>query len=767
MADAVNILRRAKNADKAPLFEPYSKVIVHAGLSSDGKSEVIYVAGNDSGRTLEVSNEWGTQMMADTILAKIKGFQYQPFQAQKALVDPSVELGDGITVNGIYSGIFAQATQFGALMQSNISAPVDEEIEHEYGFESKTDRAYTRMVAQTRSGITQNANEIELQVEEIRHDTTDTTNNQSLASRIIVNAESITQEVQERKNADNELSSSLEETATEIRASVVAKTGGTRTSFAWDLQADHFSLISNNKEVFRADSSGITVTGNGSFSGEIKASSGNIGNLTLANGALYTNGKTGIDTDVNGIYISSDGISLGRGNFKVTSQGTITAKSGTVGGFTITNNSIYNGMTSFSDTTHDGVYIGTSGIALGKGAFKVTSGGQVTASNLSITGGSININNGAFSVDANGNLTANNGTFGGNVYAKNIQYGGSAGTLNGSALTPLSVSGGTNGQIQHQSIGSLEVAANSISGGAGGHLKSNTLTDLNVVPNTYAGGGLSTSSLASSIGESLGLADLFGNAKTSASRLDYFKSAQLVATTSVYSPKYWCADTSGGSAEVNLVGHYHSLTESNGKIVLGAPHNDSSIDRRSFSIADTKYFKDFVEALNVTLTRTYPEDGINYYPYYNSPTYGKIIEFKVQYVIKDGDNQTVNSGAKVMNVPADQAYDAGEDSVAVSSGRVTNYTFNSYTGMYNMTASISLSNGKSDQVSLGISAGDAINYGKSLSAGYTNVSYSCEAASWNYSGGVLQYVRIAVYVRGYDKNGNYVTIASGYSDFRP
>lgn len=598
MADAVNILQHAESVDQAPIFEPYSRVIIHAGLSSDGETEIVYSAGNDSGRTLEVSCEWGTQAMANNILARINGYQYKPFTAGNALVDPSVELGDGVTVKGIYSGIFVQNTNFNQLMASDISAPVDEEIEHEYGFESKTDRAYTRMVAQTRSGITQNANEIELQVEEIRHDTTDTTNSQSLASRIRVNAESITQEVLDRQNADNELSSSLEETATEIRASVVAKTGGTRTSFAWDLQADHFSLISNNKEVFRADSSGITVTGNGSFSGEIKASSGNIGNLTLANGALYTNGKTGIDTDVNGIYISSDGISLGRGNFKVTSQGTITAKSGTVGGFTITNNSIYNGMNSFSDTTHDGVYIGTSGIALGKGAFKVTSGGQVTASNLIITGGSININNGAFSVDANGNLTANNGTFGGNVYAKNIQYGGTAGTLNGSALTPLSVSGGTNGQIKQQSIGSLEVAANSISGGAGGHLKSNTLTDLNVVPNTYAGGGLSTSSLASSIGQSLGLADYFGDSiKTGATRYpDEFTAKKINAINGFYSGSYKVQEQ--GEVAYDLTAHYHTVQVSaDGKVQFGTP---TKTKPDPFDIANTQFYKDGVAAEKVT-----------------------------------------------------------------------------------------------------------------------------------------------------------------------
>lgn len=707
MADAVNILSHAETANQAPVFAPYSKVIIHAGLSPDGESEIVYTAGNDTGRTLELNNEWGTQAMANNILARIKGFQYKPFDASNAMVDPSVELGDGITVKGIYSGIFVQATRFNQLMASDVSAPVDEEIEHEYGFESQTNRAFTRMVAQTKSGIHQNAEEISVQVESIRYDAFDTENTQSLASRITVNANGITQEVRDRQQAVSdeadareqaiqdeadardsaigtavtEMNSTLTQTAKQIRADVVAKRGNSQTtSFAWELLEDSFTLYSNNKEVFKANSNGITVTGSGKFSGEVSATSGAIGGFTLANGVLYTNGKTGIDTDLNGVHISASGISLGKqGVFKVTNQGAITAKSGTIGGFTLTNNAIYNGKKSLNDNV-DGVYIGTGGIALGKGdKFQVNSSGAVTASNLTIKGGSININNGAFVVDVNGNLTANNGSFGGNVYAKNIKYydgtSGSAnyGTLDGAAITAKTIKGsgkGTVGQLDPLSVGGGDIAYGSISGGAAGssysHIKQNTLTDLNVVPNTYSGGGLSTKSLTSEIGTSLGLADLFGNAKTTSSRLDYFKSQQLVATSSVYSPKFICADTSGGTNEVELNGHYHALTESQGRIVLSSPHNDSKIERHSFKIADTQYFKDFVEALNVTLTRTYPEDGINYYPYYNSQTLGKIIEYKIQYSIKDGEGKIVGSGSQVMNVPADKAYEAGKNDATVS-----------------------------------------------------------------------------------------------------
>lgn len=101
------------------------------------------------------------------------------------------------------------------------------------------------------------------------------------------------------------------------------------------------------------------------------------------------------------INLTSDNITINStyfkvdkyGNVKATSgefSGKITASSGTIGGFTIGSTSIYNGMTSFTDTNHNGVYLGTNGIALGKGAFKVTSAGALTATNVTVLGGSIN-----------------------------------------------------------------------------------------------------------------------------------------------------------------------------------------------------------------------------------------------------------------------------------------------------------------------------------------------------------------------------------------
>lgn len=89
----------------------------------------------------------------------------------------------------------------------------------------------------------------------------------------------------------------------------------------------------------------------------------------------------------NVITLSAKNIGIQANNFKIDkTTGLMTCTGGTIGGFTIDTTKIYNGVTSISDTSHDGVYVGTDGIALGKGKFKVTNAGALTATNATITG---------------------------------------------------------------------------------------------------------------------------------------------------------------------------------------------------------------------------------------------------------------------------------------------------------------------------------------------------------------------------------------------
>lgn len=259
MADVVNIFNRLSNLEVSPQFNAYSKVVIHVS------DETTYVSGNDDGRTLEIDNPFGTQAMADTILNSLLGFQYQPYQADGALLDPAAEIGDAANMRGNYGGIYTRDRTFGRLMKADISAPCDEEINHEYAYESPERREFTRAVGEVK------------------------------ASLIIAN---------DRIDAS------------------VAQTGGDNSTFGWSMTSTGHTWYANGQEVMKVTASGLSVKGN------------------------------------------------------------VQATSGTIGGFTIGASAIYNNISSFGGTQSTGVYLGTNGIQLGQ-AFKVTSGGQVTATNIS------------------------------------------------------------------------------------------------------------------------------------------------------------------------------------------------------------------------------------------------------------------------------------------------------------------------------------------------------------------------------------------------
>jgi hypothetical protein len=88
----VNVLRRARNVEIAPLQDGYSAVRIFVGTNDDGEA-VVYEAGDVSGNVLEIKNPFGTQAMANNILNAVRGYQYQPMDAQAALLNPAAEMG--------------------------------------------------------------------------------------------------------------------------------------------------------------------------------------------------------------------------------------------------------------------------------------------------------------------------------------------------------------------------------------------------------------------------------------------------------------------------------------------------------------------------------------------------------------------------------------------------------------------------------------------------------------------------------------------------
>ena len=200
--------------------------------------------------------------------------------------------------------------------------------------------------------------------------------------------------------------SALKQTTTEISAQVSKKVdetyGSSSSSFGWVLKSTGFYVYSNASTVMSITSSGLSVVGaidatSGSignltidgklyfggdsqyyisanyndsnyyislpglridkastavFSGKLSAPSGTIGGFTLSTSSIYKT-KTSYSSSTEGVYIGTDGIGLGAGTFYVTSagklyatnaeiSGTITATSGTIGGFTINSSSLTN-----------------------------------------------------------------------------------------------------------------------------------------------------------------------------------------------------------------------------------------------------------------------------------------------------------------------------------------------------------------------------------------------------------------------------------------
>lgn len=137
---------RAQALRESDKLQPYTKVTVTDGTNS-------YSSGDDTGRELLVEvpvlpNGDGATLAAN-ILASVAGYQYRPYEADSALLDPAAELGDGITVGGVYGGIHAKTTTFSRLLRANVSAPAEEEIDSEYPYLSAQERDAVRQKKQT------------------------------------------------------------------------------------------------------------------------------------------------------------------------------------------------------------------------------------------------------------------------------------------------------------------------------------------------------------------------------------------------------------------------------------------------------------------------------------------------------------------------------------------------------------------------------------------------------------------------------------------
>lgn len=138
-------------------YKPISRVTL---LLDDEKS---LTAGDDTGMEITASCPHATQAMVNTLLQKMKGYQYQAYEAGAANIDPAAELGDGVTVGGIYSPLSKLSDD--GRGYAGISSPGEAEMEDEYPAEGYITQEFNRKIAETRSSITKTSEAINLRID--------------------------------------------------------------------------------------------------------------------------------------------------------------------------------------------------------------------------------------------------------------------------------------------------------------------------------------------------------------------------------------------------------------------------------------------------------------------------------------------------------------------------------------------------------------------------------------------------------------------------
>ena len=148
----------AASVQQFPAFEAISRVILKIGGDQG------YVSGSDTGRTIEIDCAYGSQAMANDLLAQLQGYVYQPMQADDALIDPAAELGDPVEVCGVYAVLAQKDTMWDMLSAADIAAPGGTGPEDEYGFLSAAASRAQYELAQARSLISKTNDRISMEI---------------------------------------------------------------------------------------------------------------------------------------------------------------------------------------------------------------------------------------------------------------------------------------------------------------------------------------------------------------------------------------------------------------------------------------------------------------------------------------------------------------------------------------------------------------------------------------------------------------------------
>ncbi|MBD5161425.1 MAG: hypothetical protein HDT14_05305 [Oscillibacter sp.] len=315
--------------------------------------ETMYTAGDDSGRTIQKNCLWGTQAMADSILASLRDVEYQPFSGTDGLLDPAAELGDGVTVGGVYSTLAKADITFDGLYSADIAAPGEDEGDED-NYRPRVQRQSDRELAKIRSSITKTADRITLLVENELA---------GLSGKLELTASSLTAEI---NNTRDGLNSKIEQTA----SSLTTKITDTEKGLNSKIEQTASSLTTKITDTQNGLNSKIEQTAS-SLTTKINATDGRVSTLSQTVSGISTR-VSNAEGDISALEQFADSLTLSVSNGSTSSRISISA-----GGVTLASQTI--NMTGL--VTYTGLESGTT--VINGGCIQT---GMIDAAYINLTG---------------------------------------------------------------------------------------------------------------------------------------------------------------------------------------------------------------------------------------------------------------------------------------------------------------------------------------------------------------------------------------------
>lgn len=155
----VDIQTNVSNFTLSKKYEAFGQVVFN--FESDDGSTVSALYPNvdkPDGPVIEtkmlgMTNSGYATTIAQNVYNAIKTYLYSPYKASDAILDPAMELGDGLTINGLYTVIAVLDETCDGLYSANIEAPSYEETDYEFVYQTKSDKNLERKLAKSTASM--------------------------------------------------------------------------------------------------------------------------------------------------------------------------------------------------------------------------------------------------------------------------------------------------------------------------------------------------------------------------------------------------------------------------------------------------------------------------------------------------------------------------------------------------------------------------------------------------------------------------------------